>query len=56
MTLASVGREAEARPIFQKVFAAEPKWAELVPRLPASKLLPADPELIKRIVALAGGR
>jgi uncharacterized Ntn-hydrolase superfamily protein len=53
VTLASVGREAEAAPIFRKVFAAEPKWAELVPRLPAAKLLPDDPELIKRIVALA---
>ena len=52
VTLASVGREADARPIFQKVFAKEPKWAELVPRLPASKLLPDDAELIKRIVAL----
>lgn len=53
VTLASVGREAEAAPIFRRVFAAEPKWAELVPRLPAAKLLPDDPELIKRIVALA---
>ena len=53
VTLASVGREAEAAPIFRKVFAIEPKWAELVPRLPAAKLLPDDPELIKRIVALA---
>jgi uncharacterized Ntn-hydrolase superfamily protein len=52
VTLASVGREAEAAPIFQKVFAAEPKWAELVPRLPAAKLLPDDPGLIRRIVAL----
>lgn len=53
VTLASVGREAEARPIFQKVFAAEPRWADLVPRLPAAKLLPDDQELIKRIVGLA---
>ena len=56
VTLASIGREAEARPIFQQVFAKEPKWAELVPRLPAAKLLPDDPELIARIVALAPRR
>jgi uncharacterized Ntn-hydrolase superfamily protein len=53
VTLASIGRETEAAPIFRKVFAAEPKWAELVPRLPAAKLLPDDPELIRRIVGLA---
>jgi uncharacterized Ntn-hydrolase superfamily protein len=53
VTLASVGREAEARPIFQRVFQKEPKWADLVPRLPAAKLLPDDPELLKRIVELA---
>lgn len=56
VTLASIGREAEARPIFQAVFAQEPKWAELVPRLPAAKLLPDDPDLIARIVALARRR
>jgi len=56
VTLASIGREAEARPIFEQVFAKEPKWAELVPRLPAAKLLPDDPELIARIVALAPRR
>lgn len=56
VTLASIGREAEAAPIFREVFAKEPKWAELVPRLPAAKLLPDDPSLIARIVALAPRR
>ncbi len=51
VTLASVGREAEAMPIFKRVFAKEPRWAELVPRLPASKLLPDDAALLKRILA-----
>jgi uncharacterized Ntn-hydrolase superfamily protein len=52
VTLASIGREADAAPIFRAVFAKEPAWAELVPRLPASGLLPDDKGLIERIVAL----
>ena len=35
VTLASIGRDAEAAPIFRAVFAKEPAWADLVPRLPA---------------------
>lgn len=52
VTLASIGRETEAAPIFRAVFAKEPAWADLVPRLPASGLLPDDKALIDRIVAL----
>jgi uncharacterized Ntn-hydrolase superfamily protein len=52
VTLASAGREAEALPIFRDVFAREPRWADLVPRLPAAKLLPDDAALVKRIVAM----
>jgi uncharacterized Ntn-hydrolase superfamily protein len=52
ITLVSVGREAEATPILKKVLAAEPWWADLIPRLPAAKQLPDDPALIKRLVAL----
>jgi uncharacterized Ntn-hydrolase superfamily protein len=55
VTLASDGREAEALPIFRRVFAAEPIWAELVTRLPAAGLLPDDPELLGRIQAQAPG-
>jgi uncharacterized Ntn-hydrolase superfamily protein len=51
VTLASVGRETEAMPIFARVFAKEPQWAELLLRLPAAKLLPDDPQLIERILA-----
>lgn len=54
VTLASIGREAEARPLFERVFAKEPAWADLVPRLPAAGLLPDDGELIARIVGLRG--
>jgi uncharacterized Ntn-hydrolase superfamily protein len=56
VTLVVVGREAEAAPIFRRVFAKEPYWADLVPRLPAAGQLPDDPALIKRIVALRGSQ
>jgi uncharacterized Ntn-hydrolase superfamily protein len=49
VTLASIGREAEAAPIFTAVFAKEPVWADLLPRLPAAGLFPNDPALIERI-------
>jgi uncharacterized Ntn-hydrolase superfamily protein len=52
VTLASIGREAEAAPIFKAVFAREPVWSELLERLPAAGLFPDDPALIKRIQAL----
>ena len=52
VTLVVVGRESEAAPIFRRIFAKEPYWADLVPRLPAAGQLPDDPALIKRIVAL----
>lgn len=51
VTLVTGGRVEEALPMFKKVFAREPKWAELVERLPHSELLPNDPALIKRIQA-----
>lgn len=56
VTLASIGRDAEALPIFKQVFARERRWVDLVPRLPASKLLPNDPALIARIEAQAPTR
>ncbi len=52
VTLASIGREAEAAPIFKAVFAKEPIWSELLERLPAAGLFPNDPALLKRIQAL----
>jgi len=52
VTMASVGKVAEAEPIFRRVFAKEPYWADLVPRLPAAGLLPDDKALVARIVAL----
>ena len=52
VTLASIGREAEAAPIFKAVFAKEPIWADLLTRLPAAGLFPDDAALIGRIRAL----
>ncbi len=49
VTLASIGKEAEAAPIFTAVFAKEPIWAELLARLPAAGLFPDDKALIARI-------
>lgn len=49
VTLASIGREAEAAPIFKAVFAKEPVWADLLTRLPAAGLFPSDAALIQRI-------
>jgi hypothetical protein len=42
-------------PIFRRVFAAEPRWIELVKRLPGVGLLPEDPEKMARILAVAPG-
>jgi uncharacterized Ntn-hydrolase superfamily protein len=52
VTLASIGKEAEAAPIFTAVFAKEPIWADLLERLPAAGLFPDDKPLIARIKAL----
>jgi uncharacterized Ntn-hydrolase superfamily protein len=40
VTLVNNGKLEEALPIFRSVFAREPKWAELVPRLVKAGLLP----------------
>lgn len=50
VTLAGVNRLEEALPLFREAFKMWPDWRLLVPRLPASGLLPDDDELIERIV------
>jgi uncharacterized Ntn-hydrolase superfamily protein len=52
VTLASGGMEDEAMPLFAEAFERWPLWRELVQRLPASGLLPDDPDLMRRIVAV----
>lgn len=51
-TLAADGRVDESLPLFSKAFAMWPLWRELVTRLPASGLLPDDPELMEKILAV----
>ncbi|MEQ8936981.1 MAG: DUF1028 domain-containing protein [Amphiplicatus sp.] len=52
VTLASVGEVDDALPFFKQAFDAWPLWRELIPRLPASDILPDDPDLIARILAV----
>jgi len=51
VTLVTSGDVEAALPLFHRVFAKEPRWAELVGRLPKADLLPDDPKLIERIKA-----
>ena len=53
VTLASSGELEKSLPIFKRVFAREPIWADLVPRLVNAELLPNEPELIEKILAQA---
>lgn len=50
-TLAGAGRVEESLPLFEQAFALWPQWRELVQRLPASGLLPDDPELMAKILS-----
>jgi uncharacterized Ntn-hydrolase superfamily protein len=51
VALVSSGRRDEALPIFKQVFAAEPFWKRLVPRLAEVDQLPKDSALLKAIEA-----
>ena len=53
VTLADTDRLAEALPIFNQVFKAEPNWAVLLQRLPQAGLIKDDPVLIKKILQQA---
>ncbi|NNF99613.1 MAG: DUF1028 domain-containing protein [Desulfobacteraceae bacterium] len=50
--LAASGKTEDAIPFFRRVFATEPHWRDLVPRLPAAGLLPNDLNLVERIVGV----
>jgi uncharacterized Ntn-hydrolase superfamily protein len=49
IAMISEGKDDEARAYFKEVFAAEPKWKEVVRRLPASGLL--DAGLVPKILS-----
>lgn len=50
VSMTSAGQIDDALPIFRRVFKADPKWADLVPRLVDSGLLPRDESLTRRIL------
>lgn len=50
--LVNAGQVAAALPHLQQVYAVQPVWRELVPRLAAAGLLPEDAGLLARLVAL----
>ncbi len=51
VALVNMKREAEALPLFRKVFGMDPSWKDLTLRMPKAGLLPDDPKLIERIVS-----
>lgn len=51
-TLAGAGQVDESLPVFARAFELWPQWRELIPRLPASGLLPDDAELIEKILSV----
>lgn len=53
VTLFSAHREDEAAQLFREVFAQEPVWVDVVPRVVPLGLLPDDPAVLKRITDLA---
>ncbi len=53
VALVNMNRVDESLPLFRRVFAMDPNWATLTPRLPKSGLLPNDPKLIERILSVA---
>lgn len=53
VTLATIGRVDESLPLFRKVFALDPNWAILLPRLPQVGQFPKDKALLKKVLALA---
>jgi uncharacterized Ntn-hydrolase superfamily protein len=51
-TLAQKGRLDDALPLFRKAFLLQPGWHTLVKRLPMVDLLPKDPEVLGKILAV----
>lgn len=50
VALVNLKRVDEALPMFQRIFAKEPRWRELTPRLVPSGLLVDDPKVLERIL------
>jgi len=56
VALVNMKRIDESLPLFRRVFALDPAWRTLTPRLPRAGLLPDDKKLIDRIVKEQGVR
>jgi hypothetical protein len=54
VSLVNMNRVDEALPLFQKTFKMDPRWRELLTRLPKAGLLPEDPKLMTRLTGSAG--
>ncbi|MCA1557100.1 MAG: DUF1028 domain-containing protein [Acidobacteria bacterium] len=52
VALVNMNRVEESLPLFRKVFQMDKNWMELTPRLAKVGLLPDDPKLIERILAV----
>jgi len=50
ITLADTGRRAEAVPLLRRAYRQDPRWAELVRRLPRAGLLPDESELVEYLI------
>jgi uncharacterized Ntn-hydrolase superfamily protein len=50
VSLVNVGKVDEAVPLLQKTYKADPRWKELLKRLPKSGLLPEDPKLMSKLL------
>ena len=53
VALVNAGRLEESLPIFKEVFAADPNWLELTPRLPKVDLIKTDDAGMKKILSVA---
>jgi uncharacterized Ntn-hydrolase superfamily protein len=54
VSLVNMNRVDEALPLFQKTFKMDPRWRELLTRLPKAGLLPDDPKLMARLTGAGG--
>ena len=52
VALVNMSRVDEALPLFRRAFAMDKNWRELVGRLPKAGLMPDDPKVMARIVAV----
>jgi uncharacterized Ntn-hydrolase superfamily protein len=53
VSLVNAGKVDEAVPLLQKTYKADPRWKELLKRLPKSGLLPEDPKLMTKLLGAA---